>query len=70
MPHVLRHVDRRVGDGNGRAGALDLLSAAVLAVIAWPQSGSLEVSQQHHVEHPKSGQHSGKEQHNGPGGRP
>ena len=70
MPHVLRLVDRRVGDGDGRAGALALLPAAALAVIAWPQSGSLAVNQQHHVEHPKSGQHSGKEQRNGPGGRP
>ena len=70
MPHVLRLVDRRVGDGNGRAGALDLLSAAALAVIAWPQSGFLEVSEQHHVDHHKSGQHSDKEQRNGTGGRP
>ena len=44
MPHVLRLVDRRVGDCDGRAGALDLLPAAALAMIAWPQSGSLEVS--------------------------
>jgi hypothetical protein len=65
MPHVLRLVDRRVGDGDGRAGALDLLPAAALAV-----SGSLEVSQQHHAEHPKSGQHSAKEQRNGTGGSP
>jgi hypothetical protein len=28
MPHVLRLVDRRVGDGDGRAGGLDLLRAA------------------------------------------
>jgi hypothetical protein len=70
MPHVLSLVDRRVGDGNGRACALDLLSAAALAVIARLQSGSLEVSQQHHVEHPKSGQHSGEEQRNGTGERP
>jgi hypothetical protein len=34
MLHVLRLVDRRVGDGDGRAGALDLLRAAALAVIA------------------------------------
>jgi hypothetical protein len=33
MPHVLRLVDRRVGDGDGRAGALALLPAAALAVI-------------------------------------
>jgi hypothetical protein len=32
MPHVLRLFDRRVGDGDGRAGALALLSAAALAV--------------------------------------
>ena len=70
MPHVLRLVDRRVGDCDGRAGALALLPAAALAVIAKPQSGSLQVSQQHHVEHPKSGQHSAKEQRSGTGGRP
>jgi hypothetical protein len=34
------------------------------------ESGSLEVSQQHHAEHPKSGHHSAKEQPNGTGGRP
>jgi len=35
MPHVLRLVDRRVGNGDGRAGALDLLPAAAApAVIA------------------------------------
>jgi hypothetical protein len=34
MPHVLRLVDRRVGDGDGRAGALALLRATALAVIA------------------------------------
>ena len=45
MPHVLRLVDRRVGDGDGRAGALDLLRAAALPVIPAPQSGSLEVDQ-------------------------
>ena len=70
MPHVLRLVDRRVGDGDGRAGALALLPAAALAVIAKPQSGSLAVSQQHHIEDPNSGQHSAKEQPNGTGGRP
>ena len=70
MPHVLRLVNRRVGNGDGRAGALDLLRTAALAVIPAPQSRSLEVSQQHHVEHPKSGHHSGKEQRNGTGGRP
>ena len=47
MPYVLRLVDRRVGDGDGRAGALALLRAAALAVIAPSQSGSLEVSEQH-----------------------
>ena len=70
MSYVLRLVDRRFGDGDGRAGALALLRAAALAVTPSPQSGSLEVSQQHHVEHPKSGQHSGKEQRNGTGSRP
>jgi hypothetical protein len=70
MPHVLRLVDRRVGDGDGRAGALALLRAAALAVIPSPQSGSLEVSEQHHVEHPKTGQHSSQEQRNGTGERP
>ena len=70
MPHVLRLVDRRVGDGDGRAGALALLPAAALAVIASPQSRSLEVSEQPYVENPKSGQHSAKEQRNGSGGRP
>jgi hypothetical protein len=34
MPHVLRLVDRRVGDGDGRAGALALLPAAALDMIA------------------------------------
>ena len=34
MSHVLRLVDRRVGDGGGRAGALDLLPAAALDMIA------------------------------------
>ena len=34
MPYVLCLVDRRVGDGDGRAGALALLRAAALAVIA------------------------------------
>ena len=33
MPHVLRLVDRRVGDCDGGAGALALLRAAALAVI-------------------------------------
>ena len=33
MPYVLRLVDRRVGDGDGRPGALALLTAAALAVI-------------------------------------
>lgn len=47
MPYVLRFVDRRVGDGDGRAGALALLRAAALAVIPAPQSGSLEVGEQH-----------------------
>ena len=70
MSHVLRLVDRRVGDGGGRAGALDLLPAAALAMIPSPQSGSLEVGEQHYVEHPKTGQHSAKEQRNGSGGRP
>ena len=70
MPHALRLVDRRVGDGDGRAGALALLPAAALVVIPSPKSGSLEVSEQHHVEHPKTGQHSGKEQRNGTGERP
>ena len=72
MPHVLRLVERRAGDGDGRAGALALLPAAALAItiIPAPQHRSLEVSQQHHVEHPKTGQHSAKEQPNGTGGRP
>jgi hypothetical protein len=33
MPHVLRLVDRRVGDCDGRAGALASLPATALAVI-------------------------------------
>jgi hypothetical protein len=33
MPHVVRVVDRRVGDGVGRAGALALLRTAALVVI-------------------------------------
>ena len=70
MPHVLRLVDRRVGDGGRRAGALALLPAAALAMIPSPQSSSLEVSEQPYVEHPKSGQHGAKEQRNGSGGRP
>jgi hypothetical protein len=32
MLHLLRLVDRRVGDGDGGAGALALLPAAALAV--------------------------------------
>jgi hypothetical protein len=39
MLHVVRLVDRRVGDGGGRAGALALLRAAALALIPSPQSG-------------------------------
>jgi hypothetical protein len=46
MPHVLRLVNRRVGNGDGRAGALDLLRAAALAVMPAPQSRSLEVGEQ------------------------
>jgi hypothetical protein len=70
MPYALRLVGRRVGNGDGRAGALALLRAAALAVIAAPQSRSQEVSEQHHVEHPKTSQHSGEEQRNGTGERP
>ena len=62
MPHVLRLVGRRIGGGGGNASALGLLLAAALAVIALPPSGSLEVSEQHHVEHPKTGQQSDEEQ--------
>ena len=71
MPHVLRLVDRRVGDGDGRAGALALLPAAALAVNQRSlRAVPLEVSQQHHVEHPKSGKHSAKSNAKGTGGRP
>src|SRR5215212_11272256 len=44
-PHVLRLVDRRVGDGDGRAGAPPLLRAAALPMIPAAQSGSLEIDQ-------------------------
>ena len=70
MPYALRLVGRRAGDGDGRASALALLRTAALAVILAPQSRSLEVSEQHHVEHPKADQHSGEEQRNGTGERP
>ena len=70
MPYALRLVGRRVGDGDGRAGALALLRAAALAIIPAPQHRSLEVSEQHHVEHSKADQHSGEEQPNGTGERP
>ena len=70
MPYALRLVGRRVGDGDGRAGALALLRAAALAIIPAPQHRSLEVSEQHHVEHSKVDQHSGEEQPNGTAERP
>ena len=70
MPYALRLVGRRVGDGDGRAGAPALLRAAALAVIPAPQRRSLEVSEQHHVEHPKADHHGGEEQRNGTGERP
>jgi hypothetical protein len=70
MLHLLRLVDRRVGDGDGGWCSCFTTCCGAGGDSVASERVSLEVSQQHHVEHPKSGQHSTKEQRNGTGGRP